>query len=116
MGLNCIKTFQEGGNVGLPKAVTIGGQKVKVKVRPFNDYGGFTFGQYFHDDKLIQLNPDQSEKDLVETLRHEMMEAALLISGVGFSDNYEQEAVVRCMEEIFFPAWELVLKKKINEI
>ena len=40
-----------------------------------------------------------------------MMEASLLISGVGFSDSYEQEAVVRCMEEIFFPAWEVILKK-----
>jgi len=101
--------------VGFPKTVTIGGQKVKVNIQKFNEYGTFTWGQYFHDDRIIQLNPDQSEKDLVETLRHEMMEAALLISGVGFSDNYEQEAVVRCMEEIFFPAWETFLNKHINE-
>jgi len=40
-----------------------------------------------------------------------MMEASLLLSGVGFSENYEQEAVVRCMDEIFFPAWALIFKR-----
>jgi len=39
------------------------------------------------------------------------MEAALLLSGVGFSERYEQEAVVRCMEEIFFPAWDVIVKR-----
>ena len=111
LALNFIKIFLKGGNVDLPKSITIGGQKVKVKLQSFNDYDGYTFGQYFHDNKIIQLNPDQSDKNLVITLRHEMMEAALLISGVGFSDNYEQEAVVRCMEEIFFPAWDLLLNR-----
>jgi len=111
VGYPYTQSFQKGGKVDLPKSITIGGQKVKVKLQSFNDYDGYTFGQYFHDDKIIQLNPDQSDKNLVITLRHEMMEAALLISGVGFSDNYEQEAVVRCMEEIFFPAWNTFLKK-----
>jgi hypothetical protein len=40
-----------------------------------------------------------------------MMEASLLLSGVGFLESYEQEAVVRCMEEIFFPAWAQFLKR-----
>ena len=97
--------------MNLPKSVTIGGQKIKVKLEEFKDYHGFTYGQYFHDDKTIQVNPDLCGQDKIETLRHEMMEASLLISGVGFSDSYEQEAVVRCMEEIFFPAWEATLKK-----
>jgi hypothetical protein len=39
------------------------------------------------------------------------MEAALLLSGVGFADRYEQEPIVRCMEEIFFPAWDTFLKR-----
>ena len=45
------------------------------------------------------------------TIRHELMEAALLLSGVGFADRYEQEPIVRCMEEIFFPAWDTFLKR-----
>jgi hypothetical protein len=44
-------------------------------------------------------------------LRHEMVEASLLLSGVGWCDRYEQEAVVRCMDEVFFPAWERTRKK-----
>ena len=97
--------------MSLPRSVTIGGQKIKVKLQEFKDYHGFTYGQYFHDDKTIQINPDLCDQVKIETLRHEMMEASLLISGVGFSDSYEQEAVVRCMEEIFFPTWEVILKK-----
>jgi hypothetical protein len=37
-----------------------------------------------------------------------------LLSGVGWCENYEQEAVVRCMDEVFFPAWERT-QKRIKE-
>ena len=89
----------------------IGGRRVKIRIAPFKDPEGYTYGQYFHDEKTIQLNDNMDDTQILETLRHEMMEAALLISGVGFSDAYEQEAVVRCMEEIFFPAWGVMFKK-----
>jgi hypothetical protein len=39
------------------------------------------------------------------------MEASLCISGVGFCETFEQEAVVRCMDEVFFPAYERLLKR-----
>ena len=74
-------------------------------------WGRAPYGLYFHDKKLIQINSNLRHKCLLETIRHEMMEASLLISGVGFLETYEQEAVVRCMEEIFFPAWALFLKR-----
>jgi hypothetical protein len=44
-------------------------------------------------------------------LRHELMEASLCISGVGFCESMEQEAIVRCMEEVFFPVWERIQKR-----
>ena len=44
--------------MSLPRSVTIGGQKIKVKLQEFKDSHGFTYGQYFHDDKTIQINPD----------------------------------------------------------
>ena len=94
-----------------PKTVTIAGRRIKLVVEEFKGIDSDTFGVYFHDDKLIQINTGLDDKVALETLRHEMMEAALLISGVGFSERYEQEAVVRCMEEIFFPAWETILKR-----
>ena len=94
-----------------PKTATIGGRRIKIVVKPFKGSDSDTFGEYFHEDKLIQINTGLSDTVAMETLRHEFMEAALLISGVGFSERYEQEAVVRCMEEIFFPAWGLVFKR-----
>lgn len=47
----------------------------------------------------------------MQTLRHELMEASLCISGVGFCETFEQEAVVRCMDEVFFPAWDRLNKR-----
>ncbi len=94
-----------------PKTVTIAGRRIKLVVRAFKGADSDTFGEYFHEDKLIQINTGLDDKVALETLRHEVMEAALLLSGVGFSESYEQKAVVRCMEEIFFPAWEVILKR-----
>lgn len=35
-----------------------------------------------------------------------MVEATLLVSGVGWAEKFEAECVVRAFEEIFFPAWD----------
>jgi len=94
-----------------PKTVSIAGRRIRLVIEPFKGADSDTFGEYFHDDKLIQINAGLSDKDALETLRHEMMEASLLLSGVGYSERYEQEAVVRCMEEIFFPAWGVIVKR-----
>ena len=96
--------------MNLPKTVSIAGKRVKLEVVPLSGEDP-PYGLYFHDKKLIQINSSLRHKSLLETIRHEMMEASLLISGVGFLETYEQEAVVRCMEEIFFPAWALFLKR-----
>lgn len=98
----------------LPKSISIAGHRIEVEVVPFGDDEP-PYGLYFHDKKLIQINKKIKGKVLLETIRHEMMEASLLLSGVGWLESYEQEAVVRCMEEIFFPAWESFLKKIEHE-
>jgi hypothetical protein len=87
----------------LPKQIKIAGQNVKIRVGKLEN----AYGQYEHDSKTIWIS-DLIKNDKVkkETLRHEMMEASLLLSGVGWMQNYDQESVVRCMEEIFFPAWD----------
>tara|TARA_R100000655_G_scaffold21217_4_gene43584 strand:- start:39515 stop:39814 length:300 start_codon:yes stop_codon:yes gene_type:complete len=95
--------------VGLPKSIAIAGHRIKVEAVPFGDDDP-PYGLYFHDKKLIQVNKKIKGKILLDTIRHEMMEASLLLSGVGWLESYEQESVVRCMEEIFFPAWETFLK------
>ena len=86
----------------LPKSVLIAGQRIKIKLAELDD----CFGQYRHDDRVILINKEINGLTLKTTLRHEMLEASLLLSGVGWCENYEQEAVVRCMDEVFFPAWE----------
>jgi hypothetical protein len=73
-----------------------------------------TYGQFTFDDRLIEIDRDHLKDDpggALETLRHEMMEAALLLTGVGFMEKYDQEPVVRAMEQAFFPAWERLLAK-----
>lgn len=87
----------------LPSSVKIAGQRVKIKVGKLED----AYGQYEHDSRVIWIsNAIKDDKTKIETLRHEMMEATLLISGVGWAERLESECIVRCMEEIFFPAWE----------
>ena len=94
----------------LPKSISIAGRRVKLELVPFNGDSP-DFGLYLHDKKTIEINKNLKGKTLLNTIRHEMMEASLLISGVGWLENYDQEAVVRCMEDIFFPARESILKK-----
>lgn len=96
--------------MALPKSISIAGHKIELEAVPFGDDDP-PYGLYFHDKKLIQINKKIKGKVLLETIRHEMMEASLLLSGVGWLEHYEQESVVRCMEEIFFPAWETFLKR-----
>lgn len=94
-----------------PKTITIAGRRIKLVLGAFKGADSGTFGEYFHDDKLIQINTGLNDKVALETLRHEVMEASLFISGLAWAERFEQEAVVRCMEEIFFPAWEVILKR-----
>lgn len=93
--------------MSFPKSVMIAGHRIAIKRQELDD----CFGQYRHDDRLILLNKHIRGKELELTLRHEMVEASLLLSGVGWCDHYEQEAVVRCMDEVFFPAWERTQKR-----
>ena len=90
------------------KRVTIGGVKIRVKVVRSDDWGG-----YRHDDRVIEIGQmaTGSRRDYIETLRHEMTHAALQIGGVGFSDVYDEESIVRCLETIFWPAWSRVSKR-----
>ena len=94
-----------------PKTVSIAGRRIRLVVKPFKGEDSGTFGEYFHDDKLIQINAGLDDGVALDTLRHEMMEASLFLSGLAWAERFEQEAVVRCMEEIFFPAWGALLKR-----
>ena len=94
-----------------PKTVSIAGRRIRLVVRSFKGADSDTFGEYFHDEKLIQINTGLTDEVALTTLRHEMMEASLFLSGLAWAERYEQEAIVRCMEEIFFPAWDVIVKR-----
>lgn len=90
------------------KSVTVGGVKVRVKFGDIPEWG-----LYDHYAKCITISTEATKRkaDFLSTLRHEMIHASLSISGVGFLDAYDEEAIVRCIETIFFPAWERTLKR-----
>jgi len=48
---------------------------------------------------------------VAETLRHEMVHAALAVGGVSFSVEYDEEVIVRCLDSLFFPAWDKLTKR-----
>lgn len=87
----------------LPTSIKIAGQRVKIKFGKLEE----AFGQYEHESRTIWIsNMIKKDREILITLRHEMLEAALLISGVGWSEKYDQEPIVRCVDEVFWPAYE----------
>jgi hypothetical protein len=88
-----------------PAFIEIMGQKVKIKVKKSEDHG-----LYSHDKKTITVDRDllDDPEELMSTLFHESIHAALAISGVRWvlgADDEEimpkEEALVRCLEQAF---------------
>jgi len=87
----------------LPTSVKIAGQRIKIKKGKLED----AYGQYEHESRVIWIsNTLKDDREILTTLRHEILEASLLISGVGWLEKYDQEPIVRCVDEVFWPAWE----------
>ena len=93
----------------IPKRVSVAGLKIRVLREDLSDEG--TWGYFSADRMVIALAEGMEEDRLWKTLRHEILEASLTLSGVGYCEGYEQESVCRCLDQIFFPAWETVLRK-----
>jgi hypothetical protein len=91
-----------------PTEINIGGRTIAIRIDPKLE----AWGEYHGDDAEIVLAARTLAKQssLRETLRHEMLHAALDISGLSYLERFEEEAVVRCIENIFHPAWEKVRK------
>lgn len=94
----------------VPKSVQIAGYRIPIRVK---DLRGESYGQYLPETKVIEVDKEtiKDKKILRETIRHEMVEAALFISGVSWSEHYEQEPIVRALDELFWPAWDRVASK-----
>ena len=88
--------------MNFPKSIQIGGLKVKIIIAEnIEEYGNFSL-----DDLTITLRNGDT-KVMLDTLRHEMMHAAFAIGGIGHCKPFEEveEGVVRCLDHLFFPAW-----------
>jgi hypothetical protein len=94
----------------IPKKINIGGLAFKVRFVKFDcdDYGRMDF-----DQRLILVNHSikHNMPMVVETIRHEMVHASLAVGGVSFSVDYDEEVIVRCLDSIFFPAWDKLTKR-----
>lgn len=93
----------------IPRSVLIGGVRVKIRIVPNME----DWGSYDHDEKLIELSSRCLDKaqDLRSTLRHEIMHAALSIGGCSYMTRFEEESVIRCFDELFFPCWDKLRDK-----
>jgi len=91
-------------------SVMIAGHRIKIQRSDLED----CYGQYSHDRKTIQLAKNLPEQEYLPTLRHEMLHAAFHLSGISFLDSFQEESCVRCIDEIFFPAYERILKRINN--
>ena len=94
--------------MSLPKKVLIAGCAIRIVYRDLGDED--CYGLYSYKRRTITVHNELEQDDLYETLRHEMMHAALALSGITFCERYEEEAIIRCMDEIFFPAWDRLLR------
>jgi hypothetical protein len=92
-----------------PTEINIGGKTIAIRIDPKLE----SWGEYRGDDAEIVLAAKTITKQssLRETLRHEMLHAALDIAGLSYLERFEEEAVVRCIDNIFHPAWEKVRKQ-----
>ena len=90
--------------------IKIGGIKFSVIREHINEYGLMRF-----DEREIVISSAITDVEVyMTTLRHEMIHAVLAISGISYLKKYEEEPIVRAIENIFFPAWDLLQNKTIN--
>lgn len=92
-----------------PSSVNIGGRIITIRI----DNKLEAWGEYHSDNREIVLASRTLEKKstLRETLRHEMLHASLDIAGLSYLTTYPEEVIVRCIDNIFFPAWDKVRKQ-----
>jgi len=99
----------------IPTSMPIAGQKIKIVVKQFD---GDLYGQFHFDKKTIDVDVKVAvnRKLFIETMRHEVFEACLLLSGVGWGEKYDQEQIVRCKDELYHPAMDRLGKqiKRLN--
>jgi hypothetical protein len=91
-----------------PSVISIGGKVITIRIDPELE----SWGEYHSDKGEIVLASRTLERQstLRETLRHEILHASLDIAGLSHLTVYQEEAIVRCIDNIFHPVWDKVRK------
>lgn len=90
--------------------IFIGGLKFEIVRENINEYGLMRF-----DERQIVISIHVTDPGVcMTTLRHEMIHAALEIAGISHMRRYDEEPVVRAIENLFFPAWDNLTQSKHN--
>ena len=90
----------------LPESVEIAGLTFRVVTREMEG----TYGSMQFDKREIAIVPGLTPIETLATLRHEMMHASLSAAGLSHAEKYDEEPIVRALENIFFPAWDKLTK------
>ena len=83
----------------IPGHITIGGKRIEV----IEDLDLAEYGTFSPDEWVIHIGLSARANPL-ETLRHEMIHACFAIAGISHLRRFEEEAVVRCLDNLLFPA------------
>ncbi len=103
----------------LPRSVTIAGVPIRILQEDLSDEDNLPkgyYGYYSDERRVIVIEETLSSKVAKATVRHEMLHASLALSGLDHLERFEEEAIVKCMDSIFFPAWERFLKNTERKI
>ena len=91
----------------IPKKIVVAGREISIVWKDFDE----TWGQYLHDEREIQLakRMRKDPKAVWQTLLHEALHACIGMAGLDHILGGEnEEAVVRCIEHMFFPVMDKV--------
>ena len=90
--------------------IYIGGLKFEIIRENIHEYGLMRF-----DERQIVISSNVTDPCVcMTTLRHEMIHAALEIAGISHMRRYDEEPIVRAIENLFFPAWDNLTQSKHN--
>lgn len=91
------------------KSIRMAGQTVKIRRKDLSDHD--EWGYWVAEKRMIVIHGSLTPRKFKETLRHEMIHAALHLCGVAWCERMEEEALVRCLDEVFWPSWERVERR-----
>ena len=91
-----------------PTLIEVGGINFKIIYKELEDFGQMDF-----DKKTIYIRKGMSSEDNFDTLMHEVLHAALSVSGISYviDEDKLEEGIIRCVDHLLFPIYKKEIKK-----